>query len=291
MVHLAPAVVGPPDPGLVPRRGDLRRHRAAATGEGWERDPDVLDTWFSSGAVAVRDARLARRDARAARLLPDRRALDGARHPLPVGRADGDVGPASSPATSRSTDVYVHSVIQAPDGRRMSKSLGTGIDPLELIEAARAAGLRRAGLPRLRRRRRALRPARDVLHPGRALQRGEDRPGPASSPTSSATRRGSCCCACPRADAARAGAAPQTVEDRWILSRLQAREGATPRRAIERVRVPPRARSGSTTSSTASCATGTSRWSSRACTPRTTRDVSADRCCTCCARRWRSRTR
>ncbi|MGE5229274.1 MAG: valine--tRNA ligase [Deltaproteobacteria bacterium] len=31
-------------------------------------------------------------------------------------------------------DVYIHSVIQAPDGRRMSKSLGTGIDPLEVID-------------------------------------------------------------------------------------------------------------------------------------------------------------
>ena len=31
------------------------------------------------------------------------------------------------------SDVYIHSVIQAPDGRRMSKSLGTGIDPLEMI--------------------------------------------------------------------------------------------------------------------------------------------------------------
>ena len=31
-------------------------------------------------------------------------------------------------------EVYIHSVIQAPDGRRMSKSLGTGIDPLELID-------------------------------------------------------------------------------------------------------------------------------------------------------------
>ena len=28
----------------------------------------------------------------------------------------------------------IHSVIQAPDGRRMSKSLGTGIDPLDLID-------------------------------------------------------------------------------------------------------------------------------------------------------------
>ena len=32
------------------------------------------------------------------------------------------------------TDVYLHSIIQAPDGRRMSKSLGTGVDPLALIE-------------------------------------------------------------------------------------------------------------------------------------------------------------
>ncbi|HJW75334.1 MAG TPA: valine--tRNA ligase, partial [Thermoleophilia bacterium] len=32
------------------------------------------------------------------------------------------------------SDVYIHSVIQAPDGRRMSKSLGTGIDPLEMID-------------------------------------------------------------------------------------------------------------------------------------------------------------
>ena len=34
-------------------------------GDGWTRDPDVLDTWFSSRAVAVRHARLAGRDARA----------------------------------------------------------------------------------------------------------------------------------------------------------------------------------------------------------------------------------
>jgi valyl-tRNA synthetase len=30
-------------------------------------------------------------------------------------------------------DVHIHAIIQAPDGRRMSKSLGTGIDPLDLI--------------------------------------------------------------------------------------------------------------------------------------------------------------
>jgi valyl-tRNA synthetase len=31
-------------------------------------------------------------------------------------------------------DVYIHAVIQSADGRRMSKSLGTGIDPLEIID-------------------------------------------------------------------------------------------------------------------------------------------------------------
>src|SRR5919202_7030191 len=39
-------------------------------------------------------------------------------------------------------DVYVHSVILAPDGRRMSKSLGTGIDPLDEIHVHGADALR-----------------------------------------------------------------------------------------------------------------------------------------------------
>ena len=57
LVHLAPALVGPPDPRLY--RGDeLYVGEEAPEGEGWERDPDVLDTWFV-GAVAVRHAGLA----------------------------------------------------------------------------------------------------------------------------------------------------------------------------------------------------------------------------------------
>jgi valyl-tRNA synthetase len=32
------------------------------------------------------------------------------------------------------SDVIIHSTVLAPDGRRMSKSLGTGIDPIELID-------------------------------------------------------------------------------------------------------------------------------------------------------------
>ena len=33
------------------------------------------------------------------------------------------------------TDVIIHSTVLAPDGRRKSKSLGTGIDPMEAVEA------------------------------------------------------------------------------------------------------------------------------------------------------------
>ena len=32
------------------------------------------------------------------------------------------------------TDVIIHSTVLAPDGRRMSKSLGTGLDPIETID-------------------------------------------------------------------------------------------------------------------------------------------------------------
>ena len=62
-------------------------------------------------------------------------------------------------------DVIIHSTVLAPDGRRMSKSLGTGIDPLDADRAAR-------------RRRDALRAAEDVLDAGRALLGGRDRGGP-----------------------------------------------------------------------------------------------------------------
>ncbi len=102
-------------------------------GEGWVRDPDVLDTWFSSalfpfaalgwpeGTPALRafyptDVLVTGRDI--IFLWVARMIMMGLefREQIPF------------------SDVYVHSIIQAPDGRRMSKSLGTGVDPLGLIE-------------------------------------------------------------------------------------------------------------------------------------------------------------
>ena len=62
VVHLAPAVVGPPDPGLVPRgRGDLRRPRAARGRRLGARSRRARHVVLLR-AVAVRDARLAAGD-------------------------------------------------------------------------------------------------------------------------------------------------------------------------------------------------------------------------------------
>ncbi len=96
------------------------------------RDQDVLDTWFSSGlwpfatlgwpeetdqlqAFYPTDALVTSRDIIfhwVARMIMMGLEFTGQ---IPF------------------SDVYIHSIIQAPDGRRMSKSLGTGIDPLDLI--------------------------------------------------------------------------------------------------------------------------------------------------------------
>ena len=173
----------------------------------------------------------------------------------------------------------------------MSKSLGTGIDPLDLIDGGPRPPVFTAGrrLPRLRRRRGALRPAGDVLHPGRALQRGEDRAGPAAGQQALQRRRASCSLQ-GRRRGDRAAPRPTTVEDRWILSRLQALEadadgpldgfdfakaalGPLRLRLRRALRLVPRARQAA---------------------PRRVdddRSRSARRCCTSCARRSRWPTR
>ena len=91
LVHQPPALVGAPDPGLVPRRGDVRRSRGARRG-GLGARPRRARHLVQLGAVAVRDPGVAGAHARARALLPDPGALDRARHHLPLGRAHGDDG-------------------------------------------------------------------------------------------------------------------------------------------------------------------------------------------------------
>src|ERR1700722_2128516 len=105
----------------------------APRGDGWPRDPDVVDTWFSSALWPF--ATLGWPDQTPAlRAFYPTDALVTARDIIFHWVARMIMMGLEFTGSEPFSDVYVHSVIQAPDGRRMSKSLGTGIDPLDLIE-------------------------------------------------------------------------------------------------------------------------------------------------------------
>ena len=102
-------------------------------GEGWERDPDVLDTWFSSqlwpfATLGWPD------DTPQLRAFYPTDVLSTARDILFLWVARMVMMGLEFTGEIPFSRVNVHTVIQAPDGRRMSKSLGTGIDPMQLIE-------------------------------------------------------------------------------------------------------------------------------------------------------------
>src|SRR5919205_1064288 len=102
-------------------------------GDGWERDPDVLDTWFSSALWPFATLGWPEQTPDLAAFYPTD-VLSTARDILFLWVARMVMMGLEFTGDIPFEDVYVHSVIQAPDGRRMSKSLGTGIDPLDLID-------------------------------------------------------------------------------------------------------------------------------------------------------------
>jgi valyl-tRNA synthetase len=102
-------------------------------GEGWDRDPDVLDTWFSSALFPF--AALGwPEDTPALRAFYPTDVLVTGRDIIFLWVARMIMMGIEFRGQIPFSDVYVHSIIQAPDGRRMSKSLGTGVDPLGLID-------------------------------------------------------------------------------------------------------------------------------------------------------------
>ena len=102
-------------------------------GEGWERDPDVLDTWFSSALWPFATLGWPDETPELSAFYPTD-VLSTARDILFLWVARMVMMGVEFTGELPFRDVVVHSVIQAPDGRRMSKSLGTGIDPLDLID-------------------------------------------------------------------------------------------------------------------------------------------------------------
>jgi valyl-tRNA synthetase len=103
------------------------------------------------------------------------------------------------------TDVIIHSTVLAPDGRRMSKSLGTGIDPLDVI-AEYGADATRYGLLKMS-------STQDVRFSYGAVAEGRK----LANKLWNVSRL-----LLANADDVVPGVRPRAVEERWILARIDA---------------------------------------------------------------------
>jgi valyl-tRNA synthetase len=172
-------------------------------GDGWERDPDVLDTWFSSGLWPFATLGWPQD-------TPQLRAF----YPTDVNSTARDIiflwvarmvmFGLELTGEAPFEHVNIHSVIQAPDGRRMSKSLGTGIDPLDLIEEHGADALRFGLL--------AMSSAQDVRFNEERVKQGRDLANKLWNASRLILMRVSDIEPSPESD---------VLEDRWIVSRLE----------------------------------------------------------------------
>ena len=145
--------------------GETAPERCGACDGELRQEEDVLDTWFSSAIWPF--ATLGWPDD-----TPELRAfyptsfLTTAREILFLWVARMIMTGLEFAGDVPFRDVYVHSVIQARDGRRMSKSLGTGIDPLEEIDVHGADALRFGLL--------AMSSTQDVRYSDAKVQQGRD---------------------------------------------------------------------------------------------------------------------
>jgi len=204
-------------------------------------DDDVLDTWFSSALWPF--ATLGWPDETPAlQAFYPTDALVTARDIIFLWVARMVMMGVEFTGSAPFSDVAINSVIQAPDGRRMSKSLGTGVDPLEEIDRYGADALRFGLL--------AMASSQDVRYSAEKVKQGQDLanklwnaarlvmlgqpPLPASNRPQAWARPATHAGAVGDAGAARdAGAvaaggqdddpwgAAAAVEDRWIVSRLE----------------------------------------------------------------------
>ena len=103
------------------------------------------------------------------------------------------------------TDVIIHSTVLAVDGRRMSKSLGTGIDPMDPIEEY-GADATRYGLLKIS-------STQDVRFSYGAIEEGRKLAIKLWNVARLILQN---------AEGVEAAASPQSLEERWILARLDA---------------------------------------------------------------------
>jgi valyl-tRNA synthetase len=184
------------DPATAPER-------CGACGGELRQEEDVLDTWFSSAIWPFATLGWPE-DTPELRAFYPTSFLTTAREILFLWVARMIMTGLEFAGDVPFKDVYVHSVIQARDGRRMSKSLGTGIDPLEEIDVHGADALRFGLL--------AMSSTQDVRYSDAKVQQGRD----LANKLWNASRL-----ILLNAAEVEAKPSPIRIEDRWILSRLE----------------------------------------------------------------------
>ncbi|MCO5315073.1 MAG: valine--tRNA ligase [Solirubrobacterales bacterium] len=175
-------------------------------GDGWIQEEDVLDTWFSSAIWPFATLGWPEETAELKAFYPTD-FLTTAREILFLWVARMIMTGIEFADDIPFNDVYVHSVIQARDGRRMSKSLGTGIDPLDEIGEHGADALRFGLL--------AMSSTQDVRYSDAKVQQGRD----LANKLWNASRLILLNTEPPEDRSVPSD--PAALEDRWILSRLE----------------------------------------------------------------------
>ncbi|MGH2834570.1 MAG: valine--tRNA ligase [Solirubrobacteraceae bacterium] len=174
-------------------------------------EEDVLDTWFSSALWPFATLGWPEQTPELASFYPTD-VLSTARDILFLWVARMIMMGIELTGKAPFSDVYIHSVIQAPDGRRMSKSLGTGIDPIQEIERHGADAVRFGLL--------AMSSTQDVRYSVEKIQQGQALANKLFNATRFALLRVHASLGAEAAAELEAEPMPRAVEDRWILSRL-----------------------------------------------------------------------
>jgi valyl-tRNA synthetase len=172
------------------------------------RDPDVLDTWFSSALWPFATLGWPAETPELARYYPGD-VNSTAREIIRLWENRMIFSGLFLLGGIPFTDVIIHSTVLAADGRRMSKSLGTGVDPMEPVEA-HGADATRYGLLKIS-------STQDVRYAVGAIEEGRKLANKLWNVARLIVQQ---------TEGVTPDARPTALEERWILARLDAARAA-----------------------------------------------------------------